>query len=71
MTRHAKKTTPFVLKQHRPQGVVATVRCQWCGKNARVIPFGYGYIAACCGHILYSNRNLPDREPDKAGTVKE
>lgn len=71
MTRRAKKTASLVGKQHETQGIVATVRCQWCGKDARIVPFGYGYIAACCGHVIYSDRKLPDRWEIQAGRTKK
>ncbi|MHB8109885.1 MAG: hypothetical protein ACYDHW_07620 [Syntrophorhabdaceae bacterium] len=67
MKRKIKKSvTPESMtpgyKTLNPQGSGATVRCRWCGKSARIIPFGYGYIAACCDHIIYSDQKLPDRD---------
>ena len=42
------------------------VQCSHCGKEVKIIPFGYGYIAACCNNVIYSDRKLPpDRSPGK------
>ena len=32
--------------------IMATVKCPNCGKEVKIVSFGYGYIAICCGMIL-------------------
>ncbi|MEN6615788.1 MAG: hypothetical protein ABFD12_04470 [Syntrophorhabdus sp.] len=55
----------------------STVKCPHCGKDARIISFGHGHIAACCNYIIYTDytisRNagdtpdpsLPDPVPER------
>ena len=46
---------------------MATVKCPNCGREVKIISFGYGYMAICCGMILYNNSD----ESPKADKKKE
>ena len=39
-----------------------TVKCPKCGREVYVIRYGNGYLAACCGRVLYSGEKLPEDE---------
>jgi len=36
------------------------MKCPKCGKDVRIIPYGYGYVASCCGKVLYNAKTLPE-----------
>jgi len=46
---------------------MATVKCPNCGREVKIISFGYGYMAICCGMIVYEGSD----EPPEAGKKKE
>jgi hypothetical protein len=43
------------------------VKCPDCGKEAKIIPFGHGLLAVCCGKIIYREdkntryKNIPEK----------
>lgn len=48
---------------------ISRVQCPHCGKDVKVISFGYGRVAACCGKIIYRDNEMPGgsvsrKEPD-------
>jgi len=30
--------------------------CPHCGKEVKIISFGYGYVGVCCGKVVYNAR---------------
>ena len=68
MGRKAKKQlSPSHLFAAGVNQNVSTVQCTRCGKTVKIIPFGFGFIAACCNHVIYSDRKLPpETSPSKA-----
>jgi len=33
--------------------------CPRCGKEVKVIHFGLGYVAFCCGKVVYNSKERP------------
>jgi endogenous inhibitor of DNA gyrase (YacG/DUF329 family) len=50
---------------------MVTVKCPNCGKEVKIIPFGYGYMAICCGMILYDSKDEPPKAEKKEEKKKE
>jgi len=36
------------------------IPCPKCGKSARIRPYGDGYVATCCGQVIYNAKKLPE-----------
>lgn len=36
-----------------------TVQCPDCKKTVKVVRYGDGYVAHCCGKIIYSSKTKP------------
>ena len=51
--RSAMKMPLFFNLCHISGGSMAKIKCPKCGKDATIISFGSGYIAACCGKVIY------------------
>ena len=50
---------------------MTAIKCRFCGRKARIIPFGEGYVAVCCGRIIYNSYKLPQQDknlPVRKGT---
>jgi hypothetical protein len=43
-----------------------TITCPICGKEVAIIQFGFGYLAVCCGVILYDSPDPPQERKKKA-----
>ena len=41
--------------------------CPKCMKSVKVIPYGYGYIAICCGNLVYNSKEPPMKEEKDEG----
>jgi uncharacterized paraquat-inducible protein A len=50
---------------------MATVKCPNCGREVNIISFGYGYMAICCGMILYDSKDEPPKAEKKEEKKKE
>jgi hypothetical protein len=37
-----------------------TIECPKCHKKVEIIQYGGGYLAVCCGWVIYNNFELPD-----------
>ena len=35
-----------------------TIKCPVCKRDVPIITFGDGYIATCCGKVLYNSKTL-------------
>ena len=44
---------------------VPAVKCPQCKKEAPVVHFGNGYIAVCCGKIIYRGDRPPEQKDEK------
>ena len=44
---------------------VPAVKCPQCKKEAPVVHFGNGYIAVCCGKIIYRGDRPPEQKDKK------
>jgi hypothetical protein len=42
------------------------MKCPQCGKMVQIIPYGDGYIATCCGKIIYNAKTLPEASDAKS-----
>jgi hypothetical protein len=38
------------------------VACPKCGAWIEVTSFGHGYVAICCGQMIYNDREFPDKK---------
>ncbi len=36
-----------------------TVKCPECKKEAKLISYGGGYVAECCGKLIYNSKKKP------------
>jgi len=36
------------------------MKCPQCGKMVQIIPYSDGYIATCCGKIIYNAKTMPE-----------
>jgi len=50
---------------------MATVKCPNCGREVKIISFGYGYMAICCGMILYEGSDEPPEAEKKKEEKKD
>ncbi len=50
---------------------MATVKCPYCGREVKILSFGYGYMAMCCGMIVYNNRDESPKAEKKEEKEKD
>ena len=43
---------------------ITTMKCPECGKEVEVRMFGNGYVACCCGKIIYNSDKRPEVEDE-------
>jgi hypothetical protein len=36
------------------------MKCPKCQKDVRIRPYGDGYVAVCCGQVIYNAKKLPE-----------
>jgi len=36
--------------------------CPKCKKEVKIVRYGFGYVAHCCGRILYNSDKMPKKE---------
>lgn len=41
------------------------IECPYCGKEVKIVRFGFSWVGVCCMRIVYDNENLPKNAPDE------